>query len=114
TDRLEPDAVLVRERRRQQRSGFDRKAHAWLVLEHALLQDAFQEQPRIGELEIGAALDTELADRLPVLREAIVEDQARRRDRVLPASPFEVEIPSSISTSLGSATAASVETNGRY
>src|SRR5437870_2960690 len=48
TDRLEPDAVLVKERRRQQRSGFDRKAHAWLVLEHALLQDAFQEQPRIG------------------------------------------------------------------
>src|SRR3989449_5065286 len=91
-DRLESDAMLVRKGRRQQRPGFDRNADAFFFLERAFLEHAFQEQPRIGDLEVGAALDTELADRLPVLREAIVEDHARRGDRVLPASPLEVEI----------------------
>src|SRR3989454_10165966 len=92
TDRLESDAMLVRKGSKAAAAGFDRNADAFFFLEHAFLEHAFQEQPRIGDLEVGAALDTELADRLPVLREAIVEDHARRGDRVLPASPLEVEI----------------------
>src|SRR2546422_10114647 len=73
TDRLDSDAMLVRKSRRQQRPGFNRKAHAFLFLEPPFLQYRLQEQSRVGELELGAGLAAKLSDRLPVLREAIVE-----------------------------------------
>src|SRR5438876_2274156 len=72
TDRLDSDAMLVRKDRRQQRPDFNRKAHAFLFLEHPFLQYALQEQPRIDDLELRTGLDAKLSDRLPVLHEAIV------------------------------------------
>src|SRR5216684_134856 len=92
TDRLDSDAMLVRKSRRQQRPGFNRKAHAFFFLEYPFLQDALQEQSRAGDLELRAGLDAKLSDRLPVLRDAIVEHHARRGDRVFPARPLKVEI----------------------
>src|SRR3989449_10526346 len=85
TDRLDSDAMLVRKSRREQQPGFNRKAHAFLFLEHPFLHYALQGQSRVGDFELRAGLDAKLSDRLPVLREAIVEHHARRGDRVFPA-----------------------------
>src|SRR5712664_166653 len=68
TDRLDSDAMLVRKGRRQQQPGFNRKAHAFLFLEHPFLQYALQEQSRVSDLELRAGLDAKLSDRLPILR----------------------------------------------
>src|SRR5438093_2163303 len=92
TDRLDSDAMLVRKGRRQQRPGFNRKAHAFFFLEQPFLQYALQEQSRVGDLKLMAGHDAKLYDRLPALREAIVEHHARRGDRVFPSRPLKVEI----------------------
>ncbi|SRR6266849_2568960 len=105
TDRLDSDAMLVRKSRRQQRPGFNRKAHAFFFLEYPFLQDALQEQPRVGDLELRAGLDAKLSSQLSTTLGVVIVFSWRVRSRL--------KEPSSISTSLGSATAASVETNGR-
>src|SRR2546428_11221671 len=92
TDRFDSDAMLVRKSRRQQRPGFNREAHAFFFLEHPFLYYALQEQTRVGDLELRTGLDAKLSDRLPVLRDTIVEHHARRGDRVPLARPLKVEI----------------------
>jgi hypothetical protein len=84
--------MLVRNGRRQQQPRLDCNAHAFLVLEHPFLQDALEGQARVGDLELGTGLESKLSDRFPVLREAVVEHDARRGNRVLSARPFEGEI----------------------
>jgi hypothetical protein len=51
-DRLESNPALVGESRRQQRAGLDCK--------DAFLEDTFQKQARIGDLELRAVFNTEL------------------------------------------------------
>src|SRR5262249_4647444 len=92
-DRFETDAALARQCRRSQRPRLYRDAHARFVLEHALLQDAFERHTRIRELDVGALLEIEFAYELDVLRDAIVENDVGRRDGVLTAGPVKVEIP---------------------
>jgi len=74
-------------------------------LEYPFLQDALQEQPRVGDLELRAGLDAKLSSQLSTTLGVVIVFSWRVRSRL--------KEPSSISTSLGSATAASVETNGR-
>src|SRR2546426_7300967 len=68
TDRLESDAMFVRKRRRKQRAGLHGDAQPWLLLEHPLLEDAFQGQARVSDFDLRTHIETKLADHLQPLR----------------------------------------------
>jgi hypothetical protein len=91
-DRLEPDAVFVRKRRGQQRTNLHRDARTWFVLECSISEHRLYEKAGIGELDVGALLEVEFADKLHVPCDPIVENRVRGRDRVLATIPVEVEV----------------------
>src|SRR6185369_233942 len=93
TDRLESDVVLVRKGRRKQHASLDGHAQTWFVLKYALLQDPFHEQPGIRDLELRTRLHGKLGNGFPVCHEAIVQNEARRRNRVVAARMIEIEVP---------------------
>src|SRR5436305_786011 len=74
-------------------ASLDGNAQTWFVLKDALLQDAFHEQPGIGDLELRTRLHGKFGDDFPVCYEAIVQHEARTRNRVLVARMREIEVP---------------------
>jgi len=90
------------------------QSRSLFVLEGAFLEDAFDEEGGVNHVDfgVGAALDGELGHRLPVL-ESRSHDDAGNDERVLVLFALEREVTDLDLDLLGSATAASVETNGR-
>jgi hypothetical protein len=81
-------------RRREQRPGFDGHAEAGFVLQKALLQHGLQGEPWIHEVEIASrgSLKPKLSHHLKIPSQTVVEDQARRRERVVPGVVCEGDV----------------------
>src|SRR5262249_11187191 len=91
---FEAEVALIRLRRRQQEAELRRDADAGLLLEHAFPEDAFYRQGGIDQIQLAARTpeDREFPHRLPVLEEAVVEDDPRNGERGLAFGVFEREV----------------------